>query len=38
MAVEDVGDDELLDGERRGDPALGKGARDRARYAEVSET
>jgi hypothetical protein len=37
MAGQDVFDDELLDGERRGYPALAKGALDRARYAEFGE-
>ena len=34
---EDVGDDELLDGERLGDAALGEGARDCAGHAEIGE-
>ena len=37
MAGEDVGDDELLDGEGLGDAALGERARDGAGHAEIGE-
>ena len=37
VAVEDVVDDELLDRERRGDPALCERARNRTRDAEIGE-
>ena len=37
VAIEDVLDDELLNCERRGDPALCERVRNRTRYAEVGE-
>ena len=37
VAIEDVLDDEFLNCERRGDPALCERVRNRTRYAEVGE-